>query len=105
MAQNEINLLNYIVVCIAEFAEHHNMSSRVSYIYLSKNKGIDFLKEFYDVEHTLSFDDVIADLTLICKKKRRSHMLKLYHGSDIKIDSVDLAKCFMIHLRLNGLHL
>ena len=68
MARREINILNYIVVCINEFAERYNLNTRDSYVYLSQNKGIDFLKEFYDVEHTLSFDDVVSDLTSICRK-------------------------------------
>lgn len=68
MAREEINLLNFIVVCISEFARRYRMHMRDAYIYLKKNKGIEFLKEFYDVEHTLSFDDVLDDLTVICKK-------------------------------------
>jgi len=68
MAKDEVNILNYIVVCISEFANHHGMHMRDAYVYLSKNKGIEFLKEFYDVEHTLSFDDVLDDLTRICKR-------------------------------------
>ena len=68
MAQSEINLLNYIVVCISEFAVRYEMHTREAYIYLNTYKGLEFLKEFYDVEHTLSFDDVIDDLTAICLK-------------------------------------
>lgn len=68
MAKEDVNLLNYIVVCISEFARRHEMHMRDAYIYLSQNKGIEFLKEFYDVEHTLSFEDVLDDLTVICRK-------------------------------------
>lgn len=68
MAKEDVNLLNYIVVCISEFASRYEMQVRDAYIYLSRNKGIEFLKEFYDVEHTLSFEDVVDDLTAICKK-------------------------------------
>ena len=32
------------------------------------NIGIEFLKEFYDIERTLSFDDVMDDLATICRK-------------------------------------
>ncbi|MCD8147256.1 MAG: DUF3791 domain-containing protein [Clostridiales bacterium] len=39
---------------------------RDAYSYLRQYKGIDYLREFYDVEHTLSFDDAIDDLTVIC---------------------------------------
>lgn len=68
MAEEDVNLLNYIVVCISEFANRYKMHMRDAYIYLVQNKGIDFLKEFYDVEHTLSFDEVLDDLAVICKK-------------------------------------
>lgn len=64
----EGNLIDYIVVCISEFANRYKMDMRDSYIYLSRNKGLEFIKEFYDVEHTLSFADVLDDLTAICKK-------------------------------------
>lgn len=68
MARDEINFVNYIVVCISEFASRYKMKVKDAYIYLTQYKGIDFLKEFYDVEHTLSFDDVMDDLITICKK-------------------------------------
>lgn len=68
MAKEEVNVLDYIVICISEFASKHKMHMRDAYIYLSRNKGIEFLKEFYDVEHTLSFDDVLDDLVAICRK-------------------------------------
>ena len=38
-------------------------------MYLSRYKGIEFLMEFYDVEHTLSFEDVRDALFAICRKK------------------------------------
>ena len=68
MAKEDVNLLNYIVVCISEFASRYEMHVRDAYVYLSRNKGIEFLKEFYDVEHTLSFEEVLDDLTAICQK-------------------------------------
>lgn len=68
MAEEDVNLLNYVVVCISEFASRYKMHMKDAYIYLVQNKGIDFLKEFYDVEHSLSFDEVLDDLALICKK-------------------------------------
>lgn len=68
MGKEDLNILEYIVVCISEFASRYKMHVRDAYVYLSHNKGIEFLKEFYDVEHTLSFDDVLDDLTAICRK-------------------------------------
>ncbi len=68
MAKEEMNVLDYIVVCISEFASRYEMHMRDAYLYLTKYKGIEFLKEFYDVEHTLSFDEAIDDLVAICRK-------------------------------------
>lgn len=68
MAKEDVNILNYIVVCISEFARKYEMHMRDAYIYLSENKGIEFLKEFYDVEHTLSFEEVLDDLASVCRK-------------------------------------
>lgn len=68
MAREEINMLNYIIVCISEFASRYEIHMRDAYLYLTKYKGIEFLKEFYDVEHTLSFDDAIDDLVSVCRR-------------------------------------
>lgn len=55
------------------------MHMRDAYLYLSKYKGIDFLLEFYDVEHTLSFEDTIDDLTAICQKNEEGQNLAPLH--------------------------
>lgn len=68
MTKADRNLLEYIVVCISEFASRYKMHMRDAYVYLKRYKGIEFLTEFYDVEHTLSFEDVIDDLAAICRK-------------------------------------
>lgn len=68
MTKADRNVLDYIVVCISEFACRYEIHMRDAYIYLNQYKGIEFLKEFYDVEHTLSFDDVLDDLAAICRK-------------------------------------
>lgn len=68
MAAEEIRLLDYIIICISEFACKHKMHMKDAYVYLSTYKGIEFLKEFYDVEHTLSFEDAVEDLKTVCRK-------------------------------------
>jgi len=35
---------------------------------LDRFKGIDFVDKFYNVEHTQSFDDVVQDLAIYCRK-------------------------------------
>lgn len=68
MAIQEVNILDYLVVCISEFASRHGMHMKDAYVYLSIYKGLAFLKEFYDVEHTLSFDDAMEDVAAVCRK-------------------------------------
>lgn len=60
------NVIAYIVTAISEFAKSHHLSVREASNYLIRFKGIDFLKENYDAEHLLSFDDSVQDLTQVC---------------------------------------
>lgn len=59
--------INYTVVCINEFAKSKAVHPKTAFRYLDKYKGIDFLKENYDIEHTLSFDDAVEDLDRVCR--------------------------------------
>ena len=63
----KIKCLHYYVMCISAFAQAKNLSQKESYNYLNEYKGMDFLEEFYDVEHCLSLDNAIDDLTAVCK--------------------------------------
>ena len=60
--------INYTVVCVNEFANRFKITAKDAFNYLYDHKGIEFLKEYYDVEHTLSIDDAIDDLMMICRK-------------------------------------
>lgn len=65
--KQKINIVNYMVVCINEFASRYNLSSKEAFNYLSKYNGIGFLKDNYEIEHTLSIEDAIEDMSIICK--------------------------------------
>ena len=67
MTAKEINTINWLVVCVNEFARQFSLDVKAAFKYLYKYGGIDFLKEHYDVEHTLSFDEAVEDLQLVCK--------------------------------------
>jgi hypothetical protein len=58
---------DYIVACVNEFARTKALPLKESYLYLQEFKGIQFLDEHYEIEHTLSFDDVIDDLSTVCR--------------------------------------
>ena len=59
--------INYTVVCVNEFANRFHIASKEAFNYLYEHKGIEFIKEHYDIEHTLSLDDVVEDLMMICR--------------------------------------
>ena len=66
MSKQEKNIINYIVICINEFAKKFKITSKEAYIYLRDYKAISFLKENYEAEHTVSLDDAIEDIGQIC---------------------------------------
>ncbi|MCR5730658.1 MAG: DUF3791 domain-containing protein [Ruminococcus sp.] len=59
--------INYAVACVNEFADRYNMTPQEAFRFLNKYKAIAFLKENYEIEHTLSLDDAIDDLLIICQ--------------------------------------
>lgn len=66
MSKQEKKIIDYIVICINEFAKQCKMTSKEAYFYLKEFKGIEFLKDCYEAEHTLSLDDAVEDLKGIC---------------------------------------
>lgn len=60
--------INYMVACVDEFADRYGLGLREAFGYLFEHKAIQFLKENYDIEHTLSFDEALDDMLMICKQ-------------------------------------
>ena len=58
----------YINACIRAFAKRFSLSVKNAFLYLYRFKGVDFLNDFYGVEHLQSIDDAVDDLIVICKK-------------------------------------
>ena len=53
---------------MSEFAKEHHLSVKEAFQYLFQFKGIEFIKENYEAEHTLSFDTVLEDLEILCRR-------------------------------------
>jgi len=72
MAAEEIremkNRIAYTVMIVRDFGEAHQLTPRQAQNYLRRHKAMDYMEEFYDVEHTLSPDDTLKSLGTICKK-------------------------------------
>ena len=67
MLKQEEKVLNYIIICIDEFAKQKKISRQEAYNYLKKYKGLEFLNECYEAEHTVSLNDAVEDLIQVCK--------------------------------------
>ena len=60
--------IGFTVACVNEFAQRHNLSAQEAFRYLFKFKGIAFIKENYEIEHTLDFGTILEDLGVLCPK-------------------------------------
>ena len=65
-SKNQRNTVNYMVICINDFAERFSLDVKTAYRFLSQFGGIDFLLEHYEIEHTLSLDEAVDDLERVC---------------------------------------
>jgi hypothetical protein len=59
--------MHYYTMCVSAFSSRKGMDKRNAFNYLHEYKGIEFLIDCYDAEHTLSLEDAVDDLTLVCK--------------------------------------
>ena len=62
------NIIEYVNCCVGAFANRFKLSSADSYAYLRRFKGIDFLVDCYAAEHTLSIEDAVEDIAILCQK-------------------------------------
>ena len=60
--------IGFTIACVNEFAQQHNLSIQEAFRYHFQFKGIAFIKENYDVEHTLDFATVLEDLGILCRR-------------------------------------
>ena len=58
----------YLNAVIRMFGSRFDLTVRQAFRYLYNFKGIRFLLEYYDVEHTLSIEDTVDDLIKVCQK-------------------------------------
>ena len=62
------NRIEYMVTCVGDFADAHKMTPADAFSFLQKFKGLDFLSECYDVEHSQSIDTAVDDLAEVCMR-------------------------------------
>lgn len=62
------NRIDYTVMIIRDFGDYHHMNPRQAHRYLRRHKAMDYIEQFYDVEHTLSPEDTVATLNDISRR-------------------------------------
>ncbi len=67
MTEKQKDMVDYLVICTSEFAKRHSMSQKEAFLYLQRYKGLEHLEEFFDVEHTFSFEDMVDHMGTICR--------------------------------------
>ena len=68
MSKEQSTIIEYLICVIGAFAHRYALSNAKSYQYLREFKGLDFLVKHYEAEHTLSIDDAVEDLAVICHR-------------------------------------
>ena len=61
----------FLTACIQAFGKRFDMTRQAAYRYLREHRGLEFLIEFYDVEHLQSMDETIDDAIRMAQKKAR----------------------------------
>ena len=62
------NIIEYVNCCVGAFANRFHLTLSQSYAYLRRFQGIDFLIECYPAEYTLSIEDAVEDMAVLCQK-------------------------------------
>lgn len=62
MSREEQKIIDYMVVCINEFADRFNLNYKEAFNYLRAYQAVKFLRENYEIEHTLGIEDAVDDL-------------------------------------------
>lgn len=68
VSRTEKNKIEYMVALVADFASAYNLKQKQAFNYLKRFRGINFFDTHYNVMHTQSFEDTIADLLKVCKR-------------------------------------
>ena len=67
MTKDNYHWIEYVNMIIFEFAASYKLSVQKTYAFLKQYGGIDFLKEFYDVEHTENPYYTVRTLLNVCR--------------------------------------
>lgn len=65
-ANNDEKTMAFIMSVIYHYSNIKNISLSRAFRYLKTFKGLDYLNRYIDIERTLSYDDIVGNLSNIC---------------------------------------
>lgn len=66
MSRKEKNTLEFLVALVAELAAHLGITQDAAYNYIREHKGLEYYFKHYNILHTLSFEENVEDMLLVC---------------------------------------
>ena len=69
MQELEKDKIEYTVALVSNFAKKNSLSTTQAFNYLDRYQAIHFINQNYNIAHTLSFNDILEDLSLYCKNQ------------------------------------
>lgn len=68
MEYNALDIIEYTVALVDEFAQKYEMSYKQAYDYIRCYNGITFIEQNYGIMHTLDFKETIESVAIYCRR-------------------------------------
>ncbi len=69
MSKKTLDIIEYTIALINEFADRYHLSESESYQYIDKWNGMNLIEQCYDIMHTLPFPDSVEGLVSYCRRQ------------------------------------
>lgn len=69
MEYKTIDIIEYIIALINEFARAFSLTEQQAYRYIKNHDGIGFIERNYGIMHTLDFNETVDSVASFCKRK------------------------------------
>ena len=69
MAKETIDIIEYTIALINEFADKYGLSESASFKYIDDHDGLKLIKDHYGIMHTLSFADSVEGMASFCRRQ------------------------------------
>ena len=67
-ADREIDIIEFIIAVINEFALYYGLTEHQAYQYIRNHDGVSFIQQNYNIMHTLDFRDSVESVANFCKR-------------------------------------